>query len=306
MTKVICLMGPTASGKTALACELAQRFPVEIISIDSGLIYREMDIGTAKPEAMLLSQAPHHLIDILDPPERYSAAQCCQDVQRCCEDIVAKGKVPLLVGGTMMYFRALQFGLSDLPEADPMLREQLTQQAAQYGWSYMHQQLGFVDPVSAARIHPHDAQRIQRALEIYYTTKIPWSEYIDQSTRTFRYPFINILLMPSDRSWLHQRIAERFKNMLAQGFVEEVEQLVARWKLTLTDPSLRCVGYRQVYDYLQGEYDKETLLEKGISATRQLAKRQLTWLRHWDSGTVIEADNESVSSLLFQCMNLSG
>jgi len=299
---VFCLMGPTASGKTALACELIQHFPVEIISVDSAMIYRGMDIGTAKPDAETLERAPHHLIDILDPPDSYSAAHFCEDAAVLCKRIIGEGKIPLLVGGTMMYFRALQKGLSDLPEANELIRSQLLAEAQEYGWSYMHQMLTRVDPPTAARIHPNDTQRIQRALEVYRLTNKPLSELIRTAYDEPDYQFVNFILMPEDRTWLHKRIELRFEQMLADGFIEEVEGLLKKWQLTLEYPSMRTVGYRQVLSFLQGEYDYITMRNNGVAATRQLAKRQLTWLRHWPDGLAFKAENPSISSEIMAIM----
>lgn len=289
--QIFCLMGPTASGKTALACELVQHFPFEIISIDSAMIYRGMDIGTAKPDAKTLAAAPHRLIDILNPPDSYSAARCCTDVMACCDSIIERGKIPLLVGGTMMYFRALQQGLSVLPEADEPTRIGLLQQAEEHGWDYMHQMLVSIDPISGARIHPHDTQRVQRALEVFQLTGRPLSDLIGDNTCQCDIQYVNLIVTPDNRAWLHERIGERFKSMLDEGFVDEVEQLIQQWTLTRDYPAMRCVGYRQVFDYLQDEYNYQVLTEKGIAATRQLAKRQLTWLRHWPGGYRFIAEN---------------
>lgn len=292
--RIWCLMGPTASGKTAAACALVERFPFEIVSVDSALIYRGMTIGTAKPDKALLARAPHHLIDICDPHERYSAAAFCADVQVVCQQIYARGNQPLLTGGTMMYFRALQAGLSSLPASDESIRAQLADEAAQHGWSFLHQRLMQVDPVAASRIHAHDTQRIQRALEIYTLTGQPMSQGLSVAKEATPYEFMNLMVLPIDRSWLHERIAMRFQQMLADGLVAEVEGLMARYPLTDANPSMRSVGYRQVWAYLHGEYDASQLLEKGIVATRQLAKRQLTWLRHWPAGHVFAAENEQL------------
>jgi tRNA dimethylallyltransferase len=299
---LFCLMGPTASGKTALALELVGRFPIEIISVDSAMIYRGMDIGTAKPDAPTLLQAPHHLIDIIDPPESYSAALFCKDVMRLNEGIIKRGKIPLLVGGTMMYFHALQQGLSALPEADEAIRTRLLKEAEEKGAAYMHQWLASVDPKTAARVHQNDAQRIQRALEVYEVTNKPLSFFIDEQKAVSSHPFINFSLMPEDRSWLHKRIALRFEEMLKAGFVEEVRALQHQWHLTLAHPSMRSVGYRQVLLYLQGEYGYEDLSTKGIAATRQLAKRQLTWLRHWDGIHHFPAENPQSSAKIVAIM----
>ena len=292
MNRWFCLMGPTAVGKTGLACELIAHFPFEIISIDSAMIYREMDIGSAKPDPALLAQAPHHLIDILDPNEIYSAAQCCTDVLRCAEDIESRGKIPLLVGGTMLYFRAVQQGLSALPAADLDIRARLSSEAELYGWEYMHGQLAKVDAETAKRIHPNDTQRILRALEVYRITQKPLSIWLQTNQQTIKRSFVNIILMPKERSWLHQRIAQRFKDMISGGFIEEVHNIVQKYALNASHPAMRCVGYRQVWDYLQDHQDKMLLCERGIAATRQLAKRQMTWLRHWSEGEVIPADEK--------------
>jgi len=291
---LFCLMGPTASGKTALACELVKHFPLEVISVDSAMIYREMNIGTAKPDTETLLAVPHHLIDILDPPESYSAADFCGDIDQLSRDIYNRGNIPLLVGGTMMYFKALQDGLSSLPAADDGIRKALLQQAEKYGWDHMHQELLSIDPVMAAKIHPHDTQRITRALEVYHLTSTPLSLFLQKKKAVNDYQCVNVALIPDDRAWLHERIARRFVEMLSSGFLQEVEGLLAKWQLTSTNPSMRCVGYRQAVAFLQGEYDYDTLSLKGIAATRQLAKRQLTWLRHWTDTHVYAAENPAV------------
>lgn len=274
------IMGPTASGKTALAVECVKALPCDIISVDSALVYRGMDIGTAKPDAETLRIAPHRLINLIDPAEAYSAAQFRQDALREIADIASHGRIPLLVGGTMLYFRALQQGLSALPSAEPEVRERLEQEAAQQGWAYMHQRLAQVDPASAARIHPNDPQRIQRALEVYETTGQAMSElWQQQDEQPLPYNVIKIALLPADREVLRERIALRFRQMLELGLVDEVRALRARGDLNLAMPSMRSVGYRQVWEYLDGMLSYEDMVEKGIIATRQLAKRQLTWLR---------------------------
>ena len=276
----ILLMGPTASGKTGVAVKIVQHLPCEIISVDSALVYRHMNIGTAKPDTALLAQAPHHLIDIIEPTERYSAAQFRADALRLMGEITARGNIPLLTGGTMLYFKALQHGLSDLPQADPQTRAELDAQALALGWPAMHEQLARIDPVTAQRLEPTDSQRIQRALEIYRLTGIPMSHLLGrQNVAAFPYHAIAIALQPSDRAILHQRIAQRFDAMLAHGLIEEVQWLRTHYELSLSLPSMRCVGYRQAWQYLDGEHDIATLHETGIAATRQLAKRQLTWLR---------------------------
>ncbi|WP_228729936.1 tRNA (adenosine(37)-N6)-dimethylallyltransferase MiaA [Shewanella avicenniae] len=286
-------MGPTASGKTDLAIALAEQHNCEIISVDSALIYREMDIGTAKPSAQELARAPHRLIDILDPSESYSAADFRSDCLCEIEQIIAQGKTPLLVGGTMMYFKALLEGLSPLPAADEQIRAEIMVQAEQLGWQVMHQQLAEVDPVSAARIHPNDPQRLSRALEVYRISGKSLTELTQTKSDAFPYEAVQFAIAPSDRKVLHDRIALRFNQMLALGFVEEVERLRARTDLHLELPSMRCVGYRQCWQYLDGEFDHENMTEKAIAATRQLAKRQLTWLRGWPNLTWLESGAES-------------
>ncbi|UIN22251.1 tRNA (adenosine(37)-N6)-dimethylallyltransferase MiaA [Herbaspirillum frisingense] len=277
----VAIMGPTASGKTAAALEIARRIPSEIISVDSALVYREMDIGTAKPTAAELAGVPHHLIDIIDPTEAYSAMQFRQDALRLTQDIAARGKLPLLVGGTMLYFKVLRDGLDELPQADPVLRAQLDEEAAQVGMPAMHARLATLDPVTAARLKPNDSQRIQRALEITLLTGQPMSSLLSQKpAEPLPFTLLPLALEPSERAVLHERIALRFDLMLQGGALErEVAALRARGDLHLGLPSMRCVGYRQMWEYLDGSIDAATLREKGIAATRQLAKRQLTWLR---------------------------
>jgi tRNA dimethylallyltransferase len=274
------LMGPTATGKTAVALELTTRLPLEIISVDSALVYRDMNIGTAKPDADTLAHVPHHLIDLITPEERYSAARFRTDALAAMADITARGKVPLLVGGTMLYFKALREGLAELPEADPALRAQLDERASHEGWPALHAELERLDWKTAARLKPTDAQRIQRALEVIRLTGRPMSELITPSNAaSFPYRSIEFALLPSDRSVLHQRIATRFDTMLAHGLIEEVIALRAKYALHGALPAMRCVGYRQVWDYLEERITRSELRDKGIFATRQLAKRQLTWLR---------------------------
>lgn len=288
-------MGPTASGKTPLAIELVQRLPVEIISVDSAMVYRGMNIGTAKPSADELRLAPHRLIDILDPSEAYSAGQFCTDARREIEDILTRGKTPLLVGGTMMYFRALQQGLAELPSADAILRADLQLKADEQGWPALHAELADLDPIAAKRINQNDSQRIQRALEIYQLTKKTMTELLaEQSNPLVDYQVLNIALMPSDRSVLHARIAQRFDAMLEQGFIAEVEGLYARGDLTPELPSIRSVGYRQVWDYLNGLTTYVDMREKALAATRQLAKRQLTWLKSWPSLHSLSSDSSEI------------
>lgn len=273
-------MGPTASGKTDLAIALVERLPCEIISVDSALIYRGMDIGTAKPDAETLACAPHRLIDILDPAESYSAARFRDDALREMAEITAAGRIPLLVGGTMLYYRALQQGLSQLPKSDPEVRTRIEAEAAERGWQALHRRLAEVDPESAARIHPNDPQRLSRALEVYELSGQPLSVlWREQERSSFPYRAVKLAVAPADRTLLHQRIALRFGMMLQQGFVEEVEALYRRGDLHPELPAIRCVGYRQVWSYLAGEWDREEMAQRGIIATRQLAKRQFTWLR---------------------------
>lgn len=299
LSTVFCLMGPTASGKTALACELVKHYPCEIISVDSAMIYRGMNIGTAKPDIETLERAPHHLIDICNPDASYSAAQFCHDASLLCHSILAKGKIPLLVGGTMMYFKALQEGLSALPEADESIRGQLLKEAEEQGWAFMHAKLAENDPAAALRIHPNDTQRIQRALEVYALTGQSLSECLKTPAIPSAFSFVNLMLLPTDRAWLHERINMRFKMMLDEGLVNELSNILHHWPLTRDNPALRCVGYRQVFDYLQGEYDEAMLCEKGMAATRQLAKRQLTWLRNWPGGYQFSAENpENIGGIM--------
>ncbi len=300
MSVIVCLMGPTASGKTQLACELVQHYPFEIISVDSAMVYKGMDIGTAKPGPDILHIAPHRLINICDPGDAYSAARFRLDALREIEDIQSKQKIPLLVGGTMMYFRALQKGLAAMPSADADMREALFAEARLVGWPKLHQRLQDMDPIAAERIHPHDSQRIQRALEVFMLTgKSLTSWQQDQAEEGLE--MLNIAIAPDDRAVLHQRIAARFMQMLEHGFVDEVKQFMERGDLTIDLPSMRSVGYRQVWEYLEGKYTYSEMCEKGIIATRQLAKRQLTWLRSWPE---IHIFNSEASDLLQQLCKL--
>ena len=283
LPKAIFLMGPTASGKTALAIALRKVLPVELISVDSALIYRGMDIGTAKPDAAELSAAPHRLLDILDPAEAYSAADFRRDALAAMADIVAAGRIPLLVGGTMLYFKALLEGLSPLPSADPEVRARIEQQAAEQGWNALHQQLQEIDPVAAARIHPNDPQRLSRALEVF---------------------FISGKTLTASRELLHQRIEQRFHQMLASGFEAEVRALFARGDLHTDMPSIRCVGYRQMWSYLNGEIPYDEMVYRGVCATRQLAKRQVTWLRGWEG--VHWLDSEQPEQALNKVLQVVG
>ncbi|QEQ97674.1 tRNA (adenosine(37)-N6)-dimethylallyltransferase MiaA [Neptunomonas concharum] len=280
----IFLMGPTAAGKTDLAMRLTEELPCDIISVDSALIYKGMDIGTAKPDRSTLEKYPHRLVDILDPAESYSAAQFRQDALSEMEAISRTGRIPLLVGGTMMYYNALIKGLAPLPEADADVRARLLAWAEQEGWPALHKRLSEVDPVSAERLAPNDSQRLQRALEVYELTGRSLTElWAEQKSHSLPYNVINLAVMPEERRTLHERIALRYQMMLDAGFVEEVKCLYDRGDLHTGLPSVRCVGYRQVWSYLEGEWDYETMIEKGIVATRQLAKRQITWLRSWEN-----------------------
>lgn len=273
------LMGPTASGKTAAAMALSERLPVELVSVDSAQVFRDMNIGTAKPDAATLAQYPHHLIDLVTPEEAYSAARFCSDALAVMAEITGRGRVPLLVGGTMLYFRALMQGLADLPQADPEVRAGIDALALAEGWPAVHAELARVDPETAARLHPTDAQRLQRALEIFRLAGRPMSALIaDAAHRTPPYRFLSIGLLPSDRSILHARIAERFDRMLEDGLEDEVSRLRETYRLTPNLPSMRCVGYRQVWDAQDGNIPRNELRDRGIYATRQLAKRQITWL----------------------------
>lgn len=291
-----CLMGPTASGKTALAVELVQRYPFEIISVDSAMVYRGLDIGTAKPTADILRIAPHRLIDIRDPAEVYSAGDFQLDVHREIKNIIENGKIPLLVGGTMLYFHVLQYGLDALPEQDSIIREQIQEEAEQGGWAVLHEKLSAVDPQAAKRIHPHDSQRIQRALEVYALTGKPLTEQQlqGQTATPLPYSLQHLILCPEDRSRLHERIEQRFLMMLELGFMEEVKKLHQRPDLSLEKPAIRSVGYRQVWEHLEGKLGFEEMKEKAVIATRQLAKRQITWLRRWKQATWFDSEAEDV------------
>jgi tRNA dimethylallyltransferase len=273
------LLGPTASGKSELALRLADELPIEIVSVDSGQVYRGMDIGTAKPTRAERRRVPHHLIDVVDPTEAYSASRFRDDAIAAVEGILARGRIPLLVGGTMLYYRALAHGLDALPAADPRLRDEIVREAAARGWPAMHAELSRVDPVTAARLAPSDAQRIERALEVYRATGRPLSALQTAGRMPLPFGLTSFALVPEDRSALHARIAERFDAMLKEGLVEEVRALRRRYSLHPGLPSMRCVGYRQVWEHLEGAYDRATLRERGVAATRQFAKRQLTWLR---------------------------
>lgn len=288
----IFLMGPTAAGKTDLAIELTKVLPCELISVDSALVYRGMDIGTAKPSKALLDAYPHRLIDILDPSQSYSAADFRTDALQAMAEITARGKIPLLVGGTMLYFKALLEGLADMPAADAEVRAQIEAQAASQGWKALHDELASIDSVSAARIHPNDPQRLVRALEVFRVSGMSMTAHREQQSaqsaqasasgrHQLPYTVANLAIAPTDRKVLHDRIAVRFRQMLDEGFVEEVVALRSRGDLHSNLPSIRAVGYRQVWDHLDGMLTRDEMQERGIIATRQLAKRQFTWLRSW-------------------------
>ena len=291
-------MGPTASGKTDLAVALCDYLPVDIINVDSTQVYRGMDIGTAKPEASVLARAPHRLLDIRDPDEPYSVAQFVTDARQHINEITSAGRIPLLVGGTMLYFRGLLEGLADLPASDSQVREQIEEQARQHGWPHVHRLLMEVDAATAVKIHPHHSQRIGRALEVFRVGGIPLSELVARQHRgqgarprlLDDYRVLQMALIPADRQLLHARIEQRFLAMLAAGLVDEVEALLAQGDLSADLPSMRAVGYRQVCAYLEGEYSYDELVQKGIAATRQLAKRQLTWLRRWPDVFCVNAE----------------
>ena len=324
---VICLMGPTAAGKTDLALALTENLPCDIISVDSALIYKGMDIGTAKPDKAFLEKAPHKLIDIIEPIESYSVAQFYEDAYREMQEITAKGRIPLLVGGTMMYYRIIQQGIANLPSADEQIRKEIVQDAKLYGWAYMHAQLAKVDPESALRIKPTDPQRLQRALEVFRvsgkTMTQLWKEqknevgktsnnhYTERNVAKITFPkandqeilgglpplpyqFLNFSIAPLDRKELHQRIEKRFDIMLNNGFIDEVKSFYAKASISLDTTAMRCVGYRQVWDFLDGKLSYEEMRERGIIATRQLAKRQLTWLRSWPNLYQLDTNDTKV------------
>ena len=296
---VVTLMGPTASGKSQCAIALAEHLPVEIVSVDSAQVFRHMNIGTAKPSTAEQARVAHHLIDLIEPTETYSAAMFRADALRAIAAIHARGHIPLLVGGTMLYFKALRDGLAPMPPADPMVRAAIDDQAAAQGWPALHAELARHDPITAARLKPTDAQRIQRALEVFRSSGQPLSQWIGQQ-QSVELPFTltQIALVPGDRNVLHARIAQRFDSMLAAGLVLEVEQLRAHYRLDAAMPSMRTVGYRQVLETLLGDATRATLRDRGVAATRQLAKRQLTWLRTWPNATVIDPSSANPMAAL--------
>lgn len=293
----IFLLGATATGKTAVAIELIKKLPMEIISVDSALIYRHMNIGTAKPNEKELAAAPHRLIDIVDPWERYSVSRFIEDAKQNITEIQSRGKIPLLIGGTMMYYKALEFGLSDMPSASPELRHKLEQRASQDGWEVLHEELRKVDPSSASRIHPNDPQRIQRALEVWYSSGKTMTQWHAEELKPAM-AAIKFGLFPEKREVLHKRISDRYTMMLELGFVEEVEKLRAMPGMTAELPSMRCVGYRQVWQYLDGEDSFDTMMDKGLAATRQLAKRQITWMRSMQNLTLFDSCDMALQDIV--------
>lgn len=305
LPSAIFLMGPTASGKTGAAVALISKLPVEIISVDSALVFRDMNIGTAKPDEVALAQAPHHLINIIDPTVAYSAASFRSDALRIMVEITSRGKIPLLVGGTMLYFKALEDGLSGLPEANLEVRTILDGQASQIGWPAMHAKLANIDPETAARLKPNDTQRIQRALEVHAISGETMTNlFAKQTKEVLPYKLLKIALLPSDRQVLHKRIKRRFEQMLQDGFVDEVKALRLKYPSLSNDAtSMRCVGYRQALEHLAGEYDVEELRDRGIFATRQLAKRQLTWLRGMSDVVELDCLNPELNNLVFENIN---
>ena len=289
LAEAICLIGPTATGKTDICLELAQHLPIEVISMDSALVYRHMNIGTAKPDLIAISQCPHHLINIINPNEHYSAGQFRIDAEKLAKEIKNRGAIPVFSGGTMMYYKALKDGLNQLPVRDTDIRKEIDIEAKQYGWPYIHEKLSKIDPETAKRLNPNDSQRIQRAMEIFNITGEPMSKFFDTTiSNQINIKTIDIALVPESRAKLHEHIGLRFKKMIGMGLIEEVVQLKKTWDLSLEMPSMRCVGYRQVWEYLEGKYDEQTLIDKGSAATRQLAKRQLTWLRSFPIKYVLD------------------
>jgi len=313
----IFLMGPTASGKTALASKLLKQLPCDIISVDSALVYQGMNIGTAKPSPEELLAAPHRLIDIRDPSKPYSVAEFRKDALKEMQSITEVGRIPLLVGGTMMYFKALKDGMTELPSANQAVRARISDEAREKGWPFMHSKLQDIDPESALRIHPNDSQRIQRALEIYEMVGISLTELQkrpqeglnniqdSENSQKFQYNVVSVALKPKSRALLHERIALRFEQMLEQGLVDEVRALYERGDLNPDLPAIRAVGYRQVWDYLEGKVDYETMKDKGIIATRQLAKRQITWLRSWDNVNWFDTDQPDLADTVLNLLSLN-
>lgn len=303
----IFIIGPTASGKTGLAIKLMEHFPIEIISVDSALVYKDMDIGTAKPTADELEVAPHRLISFLDPSEAYSAADFRRDALREMAEITEAGKIPVLVGGTMLYYRALEYGLAILPEADPELRVKLSEEAEKIGWDGMHQKLLEVDSASAERLHPNDKQRIQRALEVFELTGKSLTqhqiEHQKNKENAFPYRLLKIALIPEEREWIRELADIRFRQMLDNGFIDEIKALHERGDLHADLPSIRCVGYRQAWQYLEGELDYDEMIERAVIATRQLAKRQMTWMRSEKNITPYGAKSYEITTVIADIQN---
>lgn len=293
---IVCVMGPTASGKTDLAVQLAQQLSGSVISVDSAMVYRGMDIGTAKPTPSELKTTPHRLIDLCDPTEVYSAGRFCEDALLAIQEIHAQGRLPILVGGTMLYFNKLFYGMAQLPTADPKIRHDLSEKAEKIGWAAMHDELAAIDPVAASRIKPQDPQRISRALEVFALTGKPISLFHQDEHASYLadYQVTKIALVPQDRTWLHDRIAKRFDAMLAAGFLEEAKQFFDDPRMTPDLPAMRMVGYRQAWEYFAGRIDFDTMRAQAVAATRQLAKRQLTWLRSWEGLTYLDPQQDDV------------
>jgi tRNA dimethylallyltransferase len=302
MKNVFCLMGPTAIGKTDLACLLSEEFPFELVNVDSSLVYQELNIGAAKPSPEVLAKYPHHLVNRCHINEIYSVADFCQDAQSICEDILSRGRYPLLVGGTMMYFNAFQQGLAKLPSASPEIREQLLAKAAIVGFQTLHEELAQFDSETANRIHANDQQRILRAHEIYLQTGKNWSSWLKDHEKQNDFMFHNLALFPEPRSWLHQRIAQRFEQMLQEGFLKEVENILQMSNIHLDHPALRSVGYRQAIMFLKGDLTVDEWPEKAIVATRQLAKRQMTWLRSFSVKHEFFQPNAHILQEIIDCI----
>lgn len=305
MEPVVCIMGPTASGKTALAIELAKKLNGEVVSVDSALVYTHMDIGTAKPSMQERQGVPHHLIDIISPQDRYSVADFLRDTEVCLQDILGRGKLPILAGGTMMYFNALVNGLNNLPEQDVQIRQSIQTDIDKIGLSAVHAKLAQVDPVSAGKIHPNDTQRTIRALEVFLSSGKSMSQWQQEQKSHVNYNLVQFSITPAERSHLHQKIAQRFDLMLENGLINEVEALRRQFDLHADLPSIRCVGYRQVWQYLEGLLNKEQMRERSIIATRQLAKRQITWLRNWQNVIEMESENDKNLALVIEKVSAS-
>lgn len=300
---IICIMGPTASGKTALAMGLQDQLPVDIISVDSALVYKHMDIGTAKPTFEELQQYPHQLIDMIDAADSYSASDFCSDALKAINHSHTNHRIPVLVGGTMMYFKSLIEGISPLPAANAEIRKEIELEVAEKGWEALHKELEIIDPVSAARIHKNDSQRLSRALEVYRLTGKSLTELTQIKGQCLQGNVLQFALTPKNRSTLHDRIELRFNQMIAQGFEQEVVKLKERQDLHIDLPSMRCVGYRQMWQYLDGDYDHKEMIYRGICATRQLAKRQLTWLRSWQGATNLTMEDENNLQQIISIVN---